>query len=178
MKLEVNYAWLSLLLSLLILLFLWPYKLFLSLYALSILLLLSLRLWILPRRALRAEPRFIQELLRLVSGGEAEQAEVLIDKQWLIRRFGRAFILEEQRALLAKVKGKHEESCQRYRTALKIAPAEAQLRLRLNLAQAELSAGRLERAEALLRQLLKQHPGFGQAQLLLAEILERGDQSG
>ncbi len=176
MKVDFQPQWLLLLASLAVLILLREHKLALSLYAGFVILGLLAAGILLPARAARAEGRFQREALRLLAADDHAGLQRLAAQQWLIRRFGRRFVISETLAGAAAGAGDGERACELYEEALRTAPAGQRDRLELNLAEQELAASRLVAAEGRARGVLARDPQSGMAKVLLARaMLLRGE---
>ncbi|MCA9537458.1 MAG: hypothetical protein KC620_01140 [Myxococcales bacterium] len=193
MRVELRLRWLWLPASLAIVFLLRHHKLALVAYVVAVLLGLIVWLVVLPRRAALAERTFHRDALRRLAAEDHAGVEALAARQWLIRRFGRRFVLPDMLGLVATARGDHEAAHRHYLEALKLAPPGDRERIELNLAAAELATGRLDAAEGryrailarradlqpalanLGRTLLRKGEELAEAADLLARALERAD---
>ena len=170
-KVEFQLRWVLLLASGGVLYTLRNHRLLLAIYvSLVIIGVLLYALW-LPRRVMAAEKKFSREAMRLLSKDDVAGLEGLARKQWLIRRFGRRFIIPDTLAMAASASGEHEMARQLYLDAARDAPPDERLRIELNLARTEYTLDRFDTAEGRLRAILARRANLSQAQGLLGQIL-------
>lgn len=177
MKVEFQLRWVLLLASAGVLYTLRNHIVLLAIYVgLVIAGVLLYALW-LPRRVRVAEKRFSREALRFLAKDDLAGLDALAKRQWLVRRFGRAFIIPDTLAMAASATGEHALARALYLEAGRTAPAEERLRIDLNLARSELALGEYDTAEGRLRAVLARRPKLAQAQGLLGTVLVRKGES-
>lgn len=174
-KVEINYRWIVLLLSVVPFALLRGHRTALLVYCLVLsALLVALLLW-LPRRVAEAERRFTRESLRLLAMQDFEALKRFAGAQRFLATFGRRHLIPETLGLAAAAAGRHEEACEHYGRALAVAPAEERLRVEVNLAGEELATGRLNEAEGRYRTVLRRRPDLPLALGNLGRLLvQRG----
>ncbi|MBU0551409.1 hypothetical protein KKF91_04730 [Myxococcota bacterium] len=141
MKIEINPRALALLASTLIMALLWSRPALLLAYLLLVLMGLLTRLLLLPRRAAAAERRLKRDALRLLSEGQHAALEALLARQWLIRRFGRRFVLLQLAAMAAEADGRLDEARRGFEAAIAQAPEAEAAALRMNITRLERAQG-------------------------------------
>ena len=178
MTVEIRYRWLLLLISLVVLVMLRAHPWAMAGYVGTLTVVVALYALLMPKRLLAKERTFRREALRLLAQGETEAMAALAERQWLLRRFGRASLVHEILALAAADAGRHEAACEDYRKALAFAQPSERPRLQLNLAAEELKAGHLDHAEARYRAALSRpgHANLARAGLART-LLAQGDAS-
>jgi tetratricopeptide (TPR) repeat protein len=170
-KVEFQPRWILLLLSAGVLYTLRNHRLLLAIYVgLVIIGVLLYALW-LPRRVQLAEKRFSREALRLLARDDLAGLDGLAKRQWLIRRFGRKYLIPDTLAMAASAADEHAMARQLYLEAMRDAPPDERMRIELNLARSEHVLGQLDTAEGRLRSLLARRPALSQAQGQLGQIL-------
>ena len=147
------------------------HRLILAIYVSVVILGVLLYAFWLPRRVAMAEKKFSREALRLLSKDDFGGLDGLARKQWLVRRFGRKFIIPDTLAMAASAAGEHEMARQLYLDAARDAPPDDRLRIELNLARSEFTLGKHDTAEGRLRSILARRSNLSQAQGLLGQIL-------
>jgi tetratricopeptide (TPR) repeat protein len=178
MTVEIRYRWLLLLISLVVLVLLRAHPWAMASYVGAISLGVGVYALLMPKRLLSKESEFRREALRLLAQGETKAMASLTERQWFLRRFGRASLVHEILALAAAAEDRHEAACDDYRKALALALPRERPRLQLNLAAEELKAGRLDHAEARYRAALSHRGHLNLARVGLARtLLARGDAS-
>lgn len=171
MKVEFQLRWVLLLASAGVLYLLRNHIVLLAIYVgLVITAVLLYALW-LPRRVQIAEKRFSREALRFLARDDLEGLDGLASRQWLIRRFGRQFIIPDTLAMAATATGRNDLARELYLQASRAAPPDERLRIDLNLARAETELGALDTAEGRLRAVLARRPNLAQAQGQLGRVL-------
>lgn len=170
-RVEVNFRWLLVLLSIVPFLLLRGHRAALLGYCIGLSVLLVVLLLWLPRRVADAERRFSRDALRLLSMRDFAGVEALAKAQRLLTAFGRRHILPETLGLAAAAAGRHEEACAHYTAALAAAPPDERLRIEVNLAGEELTTGRLPEAEGRYRTVLRRRPDLGLALANLGRLL-------
>jgi tetratricopeptide (TPR) repeat protein len=170
-KVEIQYRWLLVLASCVVLFLLRDHRLALTIYVAAVTVGIALFLFWLPRRVVVAESRFLREMLRLLAKGDHAALDRVARRQWLIRRFGRPHLIPECRALAAGAAGDHETERRLYLEAVRAAPPEERVRLEVNLAGAELATRHLDEAEGRYRAALHRRPDFTVAMAGLGRVL-------
>ncbi|MGK0360535.1 MAG: putative membrane protein, partial [Bradymonadia bacterium] len=94
-KVEFQLRWVLLLASAAVLYTLRNHRLLLAIYVAVVIIGAVLYAVWLPKRALSAEKKFSREAMRLLSKDDFGSLDGLARKQWLIRRFGRRFIIPD-----------------------------------------------------------------------------------
>lgn len=176
-KVEFQLRWVLLLASAGVLYTLRNHRLLLAIYVSVVIIGVVLYALWLPRRVMSAEKKFSREAMRLLSKDDFDGLDGLARKQWLIRRFGRKFIIPDTLAMAASAAGKHEMARQLYLDAVRDAPPAERLRIELNLARSEFTLDKHDTAEGRLRAILARRPELSQAQGLLGQILVAKNES-
>jgi tetratricopeptide (TPR) repeat protein len=171
MRIELHPRWLILFVSLVPLFVLRGHRTGLMVWGGVVFLLLTAAIFWLPRRVAAAERTFQRDALKALSSRDFAGLEALVDRQRLLRAFGRRHLLSEMRALAASASGRHEEARTLYRRALDEAPADERTRLEVNLAGEELATGQLAEAEGRYRTVLKRRPDLPIALSNLGRLL-------
>ncbi len=171
MKVEIQLRWVLILASCVVLFLLRGNRLAISIYVTVVTLGIALYVFWLPRRVAAAEQKFTRELLRFLSKGDHQALDRAARKAWLIRRFGRAHLIPEGRALAAGAAGDHEAERAFYLEAVRNAPPEERVRLEVNLAAAELATKHYDEAEGRYRAALRRRPDFTVAMAGLGRVL-------
>ena len=170
-KVEFQMRWVLLLVSAGVLYTLRNHRLILAIYVSVVIIGVLLYAFWLPRRVMATEKKFSREALRLLSKDDFGGLDGLARKQWLIRRFGRRYIIPDTLAMAASAAGEHEMARKLYLEAVRDAPPDDRLRMELNLARSEYTLERYDTAEGRLRAILARRPNLSQAQGLLGQIL-------
>ena len=173
MKIEVNYRWLVLFISMIILVLIRNHRIALTIYVISFLTIFIGWLFIIPRLARQAARKFQADLLQLMTGGRPEEVHGLADRQRLVMWGGLGHLLEEARGLASSEQGDHQTSIKYFRSALLSAPEDARVRILLNLAHAYLTGGLLDEAEATYRAVLASQGDNMMAEEGLAAVASR-----
>lgn len=170
-RVEVQWRWLWLPASLVVLILLRHHTLWLTLYVVGVLTALVVRYLLLPKRAFDAERTFHREALRHLAADDPDGLEKLAADAWLLRRFGRPHVIPDTLGLAAAARGDHERARALYVEALRAAPASERSRIELNLAGEELATGAYDAAEGRLRTALARRPDLTPARINLARVL-------
>lgn len=173
MKVEVNYRWLALLVSMVILVLVRNHRVALTIYVISFLTVFIGWLFILPHLARKAARQFQAELLQLMTGGDAQAVHELAAQQSLIKWGGLGHLLEEARGLAYSQQGEHQKAIERFREALLVGPEDARIRILLNLAHAYLTGEYLDESEATYRAVLAIQADNMMAEEGLSEVRAR-----
>ena len=173
MKIEVNYRWLALLISMVVLVLVRNHRVALTLYVISFLTIFIGWLFLLPQYAQKAARQFQADLLQLMTGGRPEEVHDLAERQRLIKWGGLGHILDEARGLAYSEQGEHQRGILCFRRALEAAPEDARVRILLNLAHAYLTSEQLDHAEATYRSVLASQGDNMMAEEGLAELTAR-----
>lgn len=174
--LELNLKWLWLPASLAVLFVLRSNLPLLLAYVVAVIGFIAVWFVVLPKKALDAERVFHRDALRHLASDDLDGLDRLIERQGLIRRFGRPHVLPDTRALAASARGDHEAAYGLYVQALGSAPPEDRPRIELNLAAEEMATGRHEAAEGRYRTALARRPDLTPARINLARLLlEQGE---
>lgn len=170
-KLEFQPRWILLLASAGVLYTLRNHRLLLAIYVGVVIVGVALYAFWLPRQVHRAEKRFSREALRLLARDDLQGLDGLARRQWLIRRFGRKYLIPDTLAMAASAAEEHSLARQFYLEAMRDAPPDERMRIELNLARSEHELGQLDTAEGRLRSVLARRPALSQAQGQLGQIL-------
>lgn len=174
--LEFRPGWLLITLSAVVVVLLRNHRGWLAVYAgLVTVTLIATLVWG-PRVLGAAEKRLHRDALRHLSQSDLTGVNRLADAQWLLLRFGRRHVVTELRALAEARLGDAAKAVALYTRALSEAPPKARPVIELNLAEAELAAGRADAGEGRLRALVDRQPRNGRARAALGRsLLARGE---
>jgi tetratricopeptide (TPR) repeat protein len=172
MKVEVNYRWLSLLISLIILVIIRENLVALTIYVTLFITGFTAWLIVLPKMADAASERLQKSVLRALTEGRPEDIHVLITEQRVISWSGRGYLLSEARGLAYSSQEQHERAVISFREALRTVPEEGRPRVQLNMAHGLMKSGALDDAEAMYRSVLSKQPDNMMAEEGLLSISE------
>jgi hypothetical protein len=174
MKVEIQWRWLAVSLSVITLVLLRNHKLWLVAYAITVVVLIAAAIVLLPRLVARAEKHWNHNALRLLASGDLEGLSALAERQRFLRLTGRRWVVDEVLARGAIARKDGDAACKHLTAALERCPAAQQQRLELALANAEHLSGAYATAEGRLRAMLgKPHPGLDPRPLLAKVLLEQ-----
>ncbi len=170
MKVQVNYHWLALMVSLVILFLIREHLVALSIYVAVFITFFTTWLLVLPKLADKAETALQSELLLCLTEQRPEEIHQLLKEQRVLTIAGRVYVLTEARGLAYSSQGQHRRAAASFRETLKLIPEEGRVRVQLNLAHTLIELNELDVAEATYRSVLSSHPDNMMAEEGLASI--------
>ncbi len=170
-KIEIDFRWAALFLSIIISFLLRRHPTALTVHVVVVGLSTVAYFLLLPRYLDKVEGRFRHEFMNLVDQERYDLARALIHGQWMLKSLGRKSVLENSSGLLAITQGDFSKARNHFETARKLVSYRDRASVDLNLVNTDIALGDSGIAIERCRQILRERPQSPLVQEKLATLL-------